>query len=95
MQGSCALIRINRGRSTLVDITGIDAGSEFHRADTGLCVAGNDGSVDRGRPAPAWQQRGVHVHATQWRAVEQRLTDDVTEGDNDHHIRLAGQDLLI
>ena len=44
---------------------GIQTGFHLHQADAGLGVAGEHGTLDRRRTAPARQQRGMHVPATQ------------------------------
>ena len=43
-----------------------------HDADAGLPVAGQDRALDRGRPAPARQQRRMQVDAAEARRVEHR-----------------------
>ena len=40
---------------------GIEPSVHAHDADAGFRIPGHHSPVDRGRPAPAWQQRGVNI----------------------------------
>ena len=58
------------------DRAGIQARVHLHQADAGFGVAGQNGAVDRGRAAPARQQRGVDVDAAEPWGIKHGLRQD-------------------
>ena len=64
----------------------VETGGEAHDRHAGALVAGHDRALDRRRPAPARQQRGVHVQ--QLVRGQQRLLDQRPEGAHHQRIRL-------
>ena len=54
------------------DRAGIQPLVHLHDGDAALPVAGEDGALDRGRPAPARQQRGMDIEAAEPRALQDR-----------------------
>jgi hypothetical protein len=72
------------------DRAGVEACLHLHDADAGFGVARHDGAVDRGRAAPAGQERGVDVEAAEARGIEDGLRQDQAIGDDDGDIRAKG-----
>ena len=62
----------------------------LHDADAGLGVASLDGPLDGGRTAPARQQRGMDVQATQPGQIQHRLRQQQAIRGHHHHVRLQG-----
>ncbi|MNN17343.1 hypothetical protein D3C81_1305270 [compost metagenome] len=63
----------------------------LHQRDAGLGVAGLDGAVDRGRAAPARQQRGVDVQAPIARQGQHLGRQDQAVGGHHHDIGRRGR----
>jgi hypothetical protein len=63
VQGLLRVLGRDRARAGEQHRPGIEAGVHLHDGDAGGVVAGLDRTRNRRRPAPARQQRGVHVEA--------------------------------
>ena len=70
--------------------TRVDALADPHDRDTGLFIASQDRTLDRRRPAPARQQRCMHVHAAGWRHSEHLIGQDTAIGGDAEHVGLGG-----
>ena len=68
---------------------GVEAGVHLHDGDAGLRVASFDGTVNRRRTAPAWQQACMDVQATQPGHVEHPLRQDQAVGGDHHDVGLS------
>ncbi|MNF94038.1 hypothetical protein D3C84_767360 [compost metagenome] len=67
---------------------GVQAGFHAHHGHAAFTIARFDGALDRRRTAPAWQQGGVTVDATQARDIQHHLRQDQAIGDHYHQVRL-------
>jgi hypothetical protein len=72
----------------------IHAGVHLHDGHPRPRVAVQDGILDRGNSAPARQQAGVDVDATEGRRRQKRFAQYVPKGRDDHRIGFEGQHLL-
>jgi hypothetical protein len=68
----------------------VEAGGDLHDRDPGLGVAGHHGPLHGRRPAPARQQRRVHVEQAEVR--QQRLLEQGAEGAHDDDVGRGGRD---
>ena len=67
---------------------------DFHRANTRVLVAFQDGALDGSGAAPTRQKRRMHVVGAQARNIEHRLRQEHAVGGHDYSIRLEGGKLL-
>ena len=72
------------------DRPGVEPRGQPHDRDARLGVAGHDRPLDRGRAAPARQQRRVHVEDLV--RAQERLLDQHAVGADDERVRLRGRD---
>ena len=72
-------------------VAGIEADVHLHDRDAGLRITRFDGAVNRRGSAPARQQAGVNVQATQTRPIEHPLRQDQAVGRHHHAVCAAGQ----
>ncbi len=89
----CARVaRLDRASAPKQHRPGIETRLHPHDADTGLAIAGEQRALDRCRPAPAWQQRGMDIDAAKARNVEHGLRQDEAVGGDHHDVRQFGGD---
>ncbi len=69
-----------------VDRAGIQSGLQCHDADARLRITGQDGSLDRGRAAPAGQQGGVHIDAAATGKCQYRPGQQQAVGHDDDQV---------
>ena len=70
-------------------VAGVQAGIHLHDGDAGLRVARFNGAVNRRGAAPARQQRGVDIQATQPGRVKHPLRQDQPVGGHHHHVGIC------
>src|SRR5688572_18722960 len=91
-QRSVVVIRADRLRALDRDGACVELGGGLHDGHAGLLVAGLDRALDRGRAAPAWQERRVHVQHTV--GGQKRFPDERAVGADEYGLRLRGGDPL-
>jgi hypothetical protein len=80
------IARIDFERAREQHRSGIESLLHAHDRNAGDAVAGEDRALDRRRAAPARQQRGVNVEATQARNRERLRRQDQSIGRNDERV---------
>ena len=78
------------------DRAGIQPGLHPHDADAGFRIPRHDRPLDRRRPPPARQQRGVKVETAMARRIQHRLRQEEAIGHHHRHIGVQrGQSLAV
>ena len=86
MQRTAGFTGRDRRASFEKDRTRVETCFHLHQIHAAFAVAGEDRALDRRRAAPARQQRGVHVPATQARQCEHAARKNQSVGDDDEEI---------
>jgi len=91
MQARTGILRPDRAAGTGQDRPGIQTGFHLHETDPGLGITGQDSALDGGCPAPARQQGGVHIDASEARSGEEGCRQDQSIGHDHHQVRLMSR----
>ena len=86
MQFACRHVRRDRNLFGHGNGTGIEPGIHLHDHHAGFAIACHDGTLDRSSPAPARQQRGMAVIATEARCIQNGLRQQQTIGHDNRDI---------
>jgi len=89
-QGGGGVLRRDRDRLAEQDRTFVQAFGHAHDLDAGDPVAGHDGALDGGGPAPARQQAGVDVETAEAGRVEHLFQQDLAVGDDHGGVEIEG-----
>ncbi len=93
MQPAAGIIAADRRAPAGQHRAGVQPRLHLHQADAGLGVAGQDGALDRGRTAPAGQQRGMDIDTPQRRYGQYPGRQDQAVCDDNHKLGLQRRQL--
>ena len=90
VQGGGGVLRGDVEHAGQEHVARVQTRIHLHDDHAGLRVTRFNGTVNRCRATPAWQQRRVDVEATQTRGAERPLRQDEAISGHHHHIGVGG-----
>jgi hypothetical protein len=94
MQRTHIVVRRDRDAPLQQHGTGIEPGVHLHDGNPGFRISGKQGTLDRRRPAPARQERRVHVKGAVASRVKKRWRKKQTVRRHHYGIRPQGAYLI-